>query len=299
MRRRLLATALFLTAAAAVACGRSGADFLDDGGPTPTGSSSGSPTPTGTGTPVCDPCLPVKGELVVSEVFVRDLTGNASDANLSTASSGGDDRFVEILNVSAKSLDLGGVEVRLANDATNTPFVWHRFAAGQQLPPGDVRVVFNLRDGVDLGPLRAIAGSAATIELANVAGDLGTNGNLGDAGFRVELAGADGQLLFFLVVDRNAGEVILVTRGVESGSSEQDSIPVDPDPCTFAGCSGLYSVALDTPLPWTLASEYVDHRKIRTEDTCDETDADFPCCAFSPGRHATDENGAFRVCTRY
>lgn len=299
MRRRLLVTALGLATACAVACGRSGIDYLD-------GATTVTPTPTAspTATVPCDPCLPSPGDLVVSEVFMRDFPGSDdTDANLSTFSSGpdGDDRFVEIVNVSTRRIDLGGTEVRLAIDADDPPFVWHSFLFPEVLLPGHARVVFNNRGGVDLGPLRALVGTSAVIELANADGDLSMPGNPGDLGLRVELTGLDQELLFYLIVDLDADERMQVTRGLEPDpvSAVSDVIPVDPDPCSFLGCGGIYSIAVDADSTWSLARGYTEHRRIRTEDACDRTDADFPCCAFSPGRRAVDDGGAYRECARY
>ena len=76
---------------------------------------------------------PQPGDLVVNEFMPAD---NASDTNCDGSTTGTADEFVELVNVSTKTLDLSGVTI--ADSVT----MRHTFAAGTELPPGAAFVVW-------------------------------------------------------------------------------------------------------------------------------------------------------------
>lgn len=87
---------------------------------------------------VCSPepvgaAKPMPGDLVLNEVMAAD---NTSDTNCDGSTTNTVDEFVELVNVSTKTLDLAGVTVA---DSVTTR---HTFAAGTTLAPGKAIVVW-------------------------------------------------------------------------------------------------------------------------------------------------------------
>ncbi len=77
---------------------------------------------------------PMPGDLVLNEFMAAD---NASDTNCDGDTTGTADEFVEIVNVSANTLDLEGVTI------ADSVIVRHTFPAGVTLAPGKAYVVWN------------------------------------------------------------------------------------------------------------------------------------------------------------
>jgi cysteine-rich repeat protein len=111
---------------------------------------------------------PAPGDLVINEFMAAD---NMSDTNCDGVITGTGDEFVELVNVSTKTLDLA--DVTLADSL----IVRHVFAAGTTLAPGKAIVVWN-------------AGTPACAGVTNFAvastGQLGLN----DAGDTIKVADA-------------------------------------------------------------------------------------------------------------
>lgn len=79
------------------------------------------------------PVAPIMGDIVINEILAAD---NVSDANCDGATNGTNDEFIEIVNVSSKTLDLQGVTI------ADLVGVTHVFAANTLLPPGKAIVVY-------------------------------------------------------------------------------------------------------------------------------------------------------------
>ena len=79
------------------------------------------------------PVSPIAGDLVINEVLAAD---NMSDANCDGQTTGTNDEFIEIVNVSSKVLDLQGVSI------ADLIGVTHIFAPSTLLQPGKAIVVY-------------------------------------------------------------------------------------------------------------------------------------------------------------
>ncbi len=111
--------------------------------------------------PTCSD-LPAIGDLVINELLADPGTGaKPNDANKDGLIDGDDDEFVEVVNVSAKTLLVDGVKVRDASGKTTT------VAGGKCLPPnGALLFLGKLPDGADFGDVIAI-GATAGLSLNN------------------------------------------------------------------------------------------------------------------------------------
>ncbi|MBI3073664.1 MAG: lamin tail domain-containing protein [Deltaproteobacteria bacterium] len=94
-------------------------------------------------------------DLVMTEVLYDPATGTAGDANKDGVTNASDDEFVEFVNTSGVTLDIGGLEVRDSVAAPNTNK--YTFACGTTLPAGGAAVVFG--GGVPKG--MTVAGGGA------------------------------------------------------------------------------------------------------------------------------------------
>ena len=93
---------------------------------------------------------PPAGELVINEVLADPAAGTIEgDANCDGVRDSGDDEFVELVNASNASMDLGGVTI---SDGLSPR---HTFPAGTTLPPGGVMLVFGGGD-----PFTVVTGAA-------------------------------------------------------------------------------------------------------------------------------------------
>ena len=297
MRFRWLA---FVVVLASLACGRQAFDVLG-GGPTSTPTGSGSPTPSGTQSATPAPPAAVAGDLVITELFVRDRGGTRGDANLSGDSSSGDDRFVEFVNVADHAVSLDGVQLRIDTDANGGYDSFKTFAAGTVLPTHDAITVFN-PSSVSLAPPQAKAGTAAQLMFADTTGHtLDTPLDETDNAMQVELVSGT-TVLFWLRMGRDAGTVMHVFAGTNPSNPDYDEVlDVTPDYCGFLGlgtCDGVYSIALADPAQFDGGSHYIDHRRIGTSgNSCNGTTAD-SCCRMSPGRWTAPTGGSF-FCREY
>jgi hypothetical protein len=79
-------------------------------------------------------------DLVLTEVLYDPATGAAGDANKDGVTNASDDEFVEVVNTSGVTLDIGGAEVRDSVAAPNTNK--YTFACGTTVPAGGAVVVF-------------------------------------------------------------------------------------------------------------------------------------------------------------
>jgi cysteine-rich repeat protein len=104
---------------------------------------------------------PAPGDLVLNEYMAAD---NTSDTNCDGVTTGTEDEFVEIVNVSNKTLDLANVTI------SDSVTMRHTFAAGTQLPPGQAFVVWNAGAPACPGVTRFAVASSGQLGL-NDAGD--------------------------------------------------------------------------------------------------------------------------------
>jgi hypothetical protein len=285
---------------ASAACGRQALDALGgNNGPTPTPTSSSvtpTPTPSGSATPALPP--PLAGELVISELFVRDRSGTNGDANLNGDSTSGDDRFIEFVNISDHAIDIGGVQLKIDTNNDDVYDAFKTFAAGTVLPSHDAIAIFN-PSGASLAVPQSKAGTAAQLMFADTTGHTLNNPlNETDAAMQTELL-AGTTVIFYLGMGRDPGGVMHVVAGTNpSNPSYDENVDVDPDDCGTFGlgtCDGVFSIALADPTQFGGGSDYVDHRRVGTAgNSCNLAPAD-SCCRMSPGRFTEDVSGSF-VC---
>lgn len=288
-RARMRIFGLLLTALGA-ACGRSAFDFSGSGGtPTPTAT----PTASASGTPISTPNparVPVPGDLVVTEIFARDEGTDESDADLSTASAGGDDRFVEIANVTEHPVLMNGVQVFIDNFRGNDggPILYHTFPPETLLAGGAV-AIFNPGSGADLSAISQKTGGA--VVEGTGPGRITTNMDNTDPPFQVEILAEDGSLLEHFAANRDANLQVTFEVGPAPQSLQTYTITIADDPCSDLFCNGndgVYSLVLgdsrSAPGP---TNHYTDHRLLTHSSSACTGDVmtDFPCCEMSPGRY--------------
>ena len=109
-----------------------------DPGTNPTDENGGEVAPEGEPVPEIPPApKPAPGEIVINEVMADPPTGAAGDANKDQKQSSTHDEFVELVNWSGKTLDIGGVTL---NDEKGKVLI--TFKAGTRLDDKQAIVVF-------------------------------------------------------------------------------------------------------------------------------------------------------------
>ena len=117
-------------------------------------------------TPMGSAVAPVAGDLKINEVLADDSTTN--DSNCDGSTTGTNDEFVELVNVSANTLDLTGVTIA---DPNATVFTFATQASGSlTLAPGKAVVVWAGGAPACPGVTNFFVGSMSTLSLNN-AGD--------------------------------------------------------------------------------------------------------------------------------
>jgi len=107
--------------------------------PTPSNTPTPSTSPTSTPTPSTSPTLtpaPPEGDVVINEIHADPAEYLPGDANGDGYRSGWEDEFVELINWTNQTVDIGGFTL---SDATA---IRYTFASPFEVPPGNAVVVF-------------------------------------------------------------------------------------------------------------------------------------------------------------
>ncbi len=113
--------------------------------PTPTASVTPTPSPTVTPTPTATPSpaptttltpAPPEGDVVINEIHADPAYGLAGDANGDGYRDGGEDEFVELVNWTNHTVDLGGCTL------SDSYLVRYTFVSTFEVPPGKAVVIF-------------------------------------------------------------------------------------------------------------------------------------------------------------
>ena len=134
--------------------------------------------------------------LVINEVLADPADGAAGDANRDGVRSAAQDEFIEIVNASARDIDLGGYQL-LTRTSGGVDTLRHTFAADTILSPGTAAVVFGGAQTATFNPDDLVFGGAqvfratsgglsllnggSTVTLTDAAGALVEQMSYGDA----------------------------------------------------------------------------------------------------------------------
>jgi uncharacterized protein (TIGR03437 family) len=81
-------------------------------------------------------------EIVINEILADPPDGIAGDANHDGMRDSSHDEFVELVNTTARDLDISGYELQSRGSSSSTDVLRHRFALGTVFPAGTAIVVF-------------------------------------------------------------------------------------------------------------------------------------------------------------
>ena len=81
-------------------------------------------------------------DILINELLADPPDGLAGDANHDGVRNSAQDEFVELVNTTARDIDLSGYQLQTRGSSGPTDILRHRFAAGTVLPAGTAIVVF-------------------------------------------------------------------------------------------------------------------------------------------------------------
>ncbi|MFN2405402.1 MAG: lamin tail domain-containing protein [Pyrinomonadaceae bacterium] len=113
-------------------------------------------------------------DIVINEFLADPPDGLAGDANHDGVRDSADDEFVELVNSTARDLDLSGYELASRSLTTTNDTLRHRFASGTILPPGCAIVIFGGGSpdphNPRFGSAQVVTASRGSLSLTNAGG---------------------------------------------------------------------------------------------------------------------------------